>query len=47
MWSFNDFMHKIRLQPTALVDCANRDQYKTLIEDIYNYKRREKISLRY
>lgn len=46
-FDFNDFMHKIRLQPTALVDCANRDQYRTLIEDIYNYKRREKISLRY
>ena len=46
-FDFNDFMHKIRLQPTALVDCASRDQYRTLIEDIYNYKRREKISLRY
>lgn len=46
-FDFNDFMHKIRLQPTALVDCANRDQYRTLIEDIYNYKSRNKISLRY
>ena len=46
-FDFNDFMHKIRLQPTALVDCINREQYKTLIEDIYNYKSRNKISLRY
>jgi hypothetical protein len=46
-FDFNDFMHKIRLQPTAMVDCANREQYKTLIEDIYNYKSRNKISLRY
>lgn len=46
-FDFNDFMHKLRLQPTALVDCANRAQYKTLIEDIYNYRRREKVNLRY
>ena len=46
-FDFNEFMHKLRLQPTALVDCANREQYKTLIEDIYNYKSRNKISLRY
>jgi hypothetical protein len=46
-FDFNEFMHKVRLQPTALVDCANREQYKTLIEDIYNYKSRNKISLKY
>ena len=47
IFDFNEFMHKIRLQPTALVDCANREQYKTLIEDIYNYRSRNKVSLRY
>ena len=46
-FDFNDFMHKIRLQPTAMVDCANVDQYRTLIEDIYNYRNRNKINLRY
>ena len=46
-FDFNEFVQKIRLQPTALVDCANRDQYKTLIENIYNYHRREKINLRF
>lgn len=46
-FDFNEFMHKLRLQPTALVDCANRDQYRTLIEDIYNYRSRNKINLRY
>lgn len=46
-FDFNEFMHKLRLQPTALVDCASREQYKTLIEDIYNYKRRDKISFKY
>jgi hypothetical protein len=46
-FDFNEFMHKLRLQPTALVDCANREQYKTLIEDIYNYKNRNKVNLRF
>lgn len=46
-FDFNEFMHKLRLQPTALVDCANREQYKTLIEDIYNWKRSQKVNLRY
>lgn len=46
-FDFNEFMHKVRLQPTALVDCASREQYKTLIEDIYNYRSRNKVSLRY
>lgn len=46
-FDFNEFMHKLRIQPTALLDCANREQYRTLIEDIYNYHSRNKISLRY
>lgn len=46
-FDFSEFMHKVRLQPTALVDCANRDQMRTLIEDIYNYRSRNKVNLRY
>jgi hypothetical protein len=46
-FDFNEFMHKLRIQPTALVDCVNREQYKTLIEDIYNYRSRNKVSLKY
>lgn len=47
VFDYNEFMHKLRLQPTALVDCANREQYKTLIEDIYNWRSRQKVNLRY
>jgi len=47
IFDFNEFMHKIRLQPTSLVDCRNREQYKTLIEDIYNWRSRNKVNLRY
>jgi len=46
-FDFNEFLHKVRIQPTALVDCANQRQYTSLIEDIYNYKRRDKVNLRY
>lgn len=46
-FDLNTFMHKLRLQPTALVDCTSVTQYKMLIEDIYNYRSREKVNLRY
>ena len=46
-FNFEEFLQKLKLQPTALVDCANTEQYKSLIEEIYNYRRREKVNLRY
>jgi hypothetical protein len=42
----DELIHKILLQPTKLVPCSNDAQYKLLIEDIYNYKRRKKVNLR-
>lgn len=47
LFDFSEFMHKLRMQPTALFDCANRPQMKALIEEIYNYKSRNKVNLRY
>lgn len=46
-FNFEEFLHKLSLQPTTLVDCNDRDQCRALVEDIYNYKRREKVSLKY
>lgn len=46
-FDYSEFMHKVRLQPKALVDCANVEQQKFLIEEIYNYRSRQKINLRY
>ncbi|MGB0864751.1 MAG: hypothetical protein ACPGXZ_17660, partial [Saprospiraceae bacterium] len=46
-YDHSEFMKKVRIQPTALVKCQNRKQYKALIEDIYNFRRREKINLRF
>lgn len=46
-FDFDEFMAKLKLQPTALKDCTNTVAYLALIEEIYNYRRREKINLRY
>lgn len=44
---FDEFLQKLKQQPTALKDCPNRMAYRELIENIYNYKRRDKVNLRY
>lgn len=44
---FSEFLGKLKLQPTALVECANSQQYKDLIEHIYNYRRHNKVNLRF
>jgi len=40
-----EFLHKLSFQSVKLVDCTNVKQYISLIEDIYNYHRSEKIRL--
>jgi hypothetical protein len=46
-FEFTEFLQKLKLQPTALMDCGSMQQYKVLIEEIYNYRRREKVNLRF
>ena len=46
-FEFTELLQKLKLQPTALKDCPTVSSYKILIEEIYNYRRREKINLRY
>lgn len=48
-FKFEEFMKKLNLRPTSLVMCGTVEQYVQLIEDIYNYKRRnnEKVNLRF
>jgi hypothetical protein len=46
-FEFTEFLAKLKQQPTTLQDCTNTTQYKVLIEEIYNYRRREKVNLRY
>jgi hypothetical protein len=46
-FNFSDFLQKLKLQPTALKDCVGTDAYLMMIEDIYNYRRRDKVNLRW
>jgi len=46
-YDHNTFIKKLKIQPTALRHCQSVDQYLLLIEDIYNYRSRDKGSLRY
>lgn len=42
-----EMLTKLKYQPTELLPQKDVRQYRLLIESIYNYRRREKISLRY
>ena len=46
-FEFTEFLQKLKTQPTALQVCNDVSQYISLIEEIYNYRRREKVNLRY
>ena len=46
-FNMNEFLQKLSYQSTSLVDCINRESYLMLIEEIYNYRRKMKINLRY
>lgn len=44
---FEEFLHKVKLRPMMLVPCGTVDQYVEMIENIYNYKRSNKVNLRF
>jgi len=46
-FDFFVFLNKLKLQVSKMEDCASISQYKMLIEEIYNYRSRVKVSLRY
>lgn len=46
-FEFIEFLQKLKTQPTALQVCNDVNQYVSLIEEIYNYRRRDKVNLRY
>jgi len=41
------FIKKLKLQPTALEHCQSVEQYKLLIERIYNFRNQHKVNLRF
>lgn len=48
-FDIEEFIDKLKFQQYKMYDCSRIEQYVELIEEIYNFKRRnhEKISLRY
>jgi hypothetical protein len=46
-FSFEEFLEKLKYKSTMLVDCTTVVSYLSLIEEIYNFRRKEKVSLRY
>lgn len=46
-FAITELLQKVKIQPTALQPCSSINQMVSLIEEIYNYKRRDKINLRF
>lgn len=46
-YDHNQFIARLKANPNALDHCATVMQYKEMIEDIYNFRSRNKISLRF
>jgi len=48
-FSFEEFLHKVQLRPGTIFPCGTVQQYVQMIEDIYNYRRRnnEKVNLKF
>jgi len=46
-FDFTQFIKKLSIQGGKLIDCTSVTQYRLLIEEIYNYKSRDKVNLRY
>lgn len=46
-FNFQEFHHKVVLRPTMLQRCGSKKQYMVMIEEVYNYKRTDKINLRF
>lgn len=42
-----EMIKKLKVQPTAISGCKTQIQYVIMLEDIFNYKRKPKVSLRY
>ena len=46
-YNHDRLIERLNANPTAMQHCTNVTQYKLLIEDIYNFRSREKVSLRF
>lgn len=46
-YNHSKLIERLNANPTSMQHCANITQYKLMIEDIYNFRSREKVSLRF
>jgi disulfide oxidoreductase YuzD len=48
-FNFEEFMKKVKLRPASIFLCGDKKSYARMIEEIYNYRRRndEKLNLRF
>lgn len=46
-FSFPEFIAKLKAFPSLMINCQDKKAYMDRIELIYNYKRREKVNLRF
>jgi len=46
-YSHSKMLDRLNANPSSLQDCSNVSQYKLMIEEIYNFRSREKVSLRF
>jgi hypothetical protein len=48
-FKFEEFIHKVKLRPGSIYLCGDKRSYSEMIENIYNYRRREedKLNLRF
>jgi len=46
-FNFFHFLEKLKYQSQKMQDCTSQSQYTLLIEEIYNFKSRDKINLRF
>jgi hypothetical protein len=47
LFRYDEFVQKLKQQQGKMYDCAKTSQYIDLIEEIYNYRRQNKVNLRY
>jgi hypothetical protein len=46
-YSHSRLLDRLSANPTSIQHCANVTQYKLMLEDIYNFRSREKVSVRF
>lgn len=44
-FEFDLFIKKLKLQPSLMIDCSKKVQYRKIIEEVYNYKNHNKVNL--